>query len=207
MKKLFTIFAILFVASTVFAQTANFKTGITDSDVKAFVKNYDAISAKAKEHAQAYSENKLDPNAYKDMEETFIKCGISSPKAVEKVAAITAGAGYLIAKKELDKDATKVQIMKNMGVDPYQAIENLKANIHKDDMQVIQKNKDLLLTVKLVTKDDVQKIRENPEVKKLEDQAKKEAKEYLKNEFKKNAKDTKDQLKKDGKKLLKNFMN
>jgi 2',3'-cyclic-nucleotide 2'-phosphodiesterase (5'-nucleotidase family) len=94
-----------------------------------------------------------------------------------------------------------------MAVDPYQAIENLKANIHKDDMQVIQKNKDLLLTVKLVTKDDVQKIRENPEVKKLEDQAKKEAKEYLKNEFKKNAKDTKDQLKKDGKKLLKNFMN
>ena len=141
------------------------------------------------------------------MEETFIKCGISSPKAVEKVAAITAGAGYLVAKKELDKDATKVQIMKNMGVDPYQAIENLKANIHKDDMQVIQKNKDLLLTVKLVTKDDVQKIRENPEVQKLEDQAKKEAKEYLKNEFKKNAKDTKDQLKKDGKKLLKNFMN
>ena len=93
MKKLFTIFAILFVASTVFAQTANFKTGITDSDVKAFVKNYDAISAKAKEHGQAYSENKLDPNAYKDMEETFIKCGISSPKAVEKVTVITAGAG------------------------------------------------------------------------------------------------------------------
>ena len=75
-------------------------------------KNF-TISAKAKEHAQAYSENKLDPNAYKDMEETFIKCGISSPKAVEKVAAITAGAGYLVAKKELDKDATKVQIMKN----------------------------------------------------------------------------------------------
>ena len=85
MKKLFTFFAILFVASTVFAQTANFKTGITDSDVKAFVKNYDAISVKAKEHAQAYSENNLDPNAYKDMEETFIKCGISSPKAVTSI--------------------------------------------------------------------------------------------------------------------------
>ena len=129
-------------------------------------------------------------NVYLDNSATTKPCEKSVKKALEMMNEKFGNPSSLhacgfSAKKELDKDATKVQIMKNMGVDPYQAIENLKANIHKDDMQVIQKNKDLLLTVKLVTKDDVQKIRENPEVKKLEDQAKKEAKEYIDSYFEK----------------------
>ena len=71
-----------------------------------------------------------------------------------------------IGSKSAERLVYHVLNMKEEYVEEFaDALVNLKANIHKDDMQVIQKNKDLLLTVKLVTKDDVQKIRENPEVK------------------------------------------
>ena len=206
MKKLLVLVTLLISCATIFAQTPQ-KSGITDSDIKSFVQNYDEISQVAKKYGKDYSENKLSPADLKEAEDTFAKYGISSPNRTYKVTVLTAGTGYLVAKKELEADNTKAKLMQSMGVDANQAINQLKANIHKDDMVVIERNKQLLSSVKLLNQQDIQELRQNPEVKKLEEQAKKEAKEYFKNELKNNAKDTKDQLKKDGKKLLKNFMN
>ena len=206
MKKLLVLVTILITCATAFAQTPQ-KSGITDSDVKSFVQNYDEISQVTKKYGKDYSENKLTPADLKEAEDTFAKYGISAPNRTYKVTVLTAGTGYLVAKKELEADNTKAKLMQSMGVDANQAINQLKANIHKDDMVVIERNKQLLSSVKLLNKKAIQELRQNPEVKKLEEQAKKEAKEYFKNELKNNAKNTKDQLKKDGKKLLKNFMN
>lgn len=206
MKKLLVLVTILITCTMTFAQTPQ-KSGITDSDVKSFVQNYDEISQVTKKYGKDYSENKLTSSDLKEAEDTFAKYGISAPNRTYKVTVLTAGTGYLVAKKELETDSTKAKLMQSMGVDANQAINQLKANIHKDDMVIIERNKQLLSSVKLLNQQDIQELRQNPEVKKLEEQAKKEAKEYFKNEFKNNAKDTKEQLKKDSKKLLKNFMN
>lgn len=116
------------------------KLGITDSDVKSFVNNFDKI----KESLENYNPgaNFDDEKALADVEAILQKHGISGPNRVQKVSAITVGISYEAAVQEMNKelDAATVKQLQAMGFDPYDALKQLKERLHPDDMKVITRN-------------------------------------------------------------------
>lgn len=145
-KNFFLIVIVLFAfAVNLFAQNAESlpKLGITDSDIRAFVKNYDKIEEALKKYDSNSAKN--DSQILAEVEDILEKNGISGPNRVHKVVAITSGVSYEIAAQRINKeiDAATLKQLQAMGFDPYQAIKQLKAMVHPDDMKVITKNADL----------------------------------------------------------------
>lgn len=147
MKKNFFWVAIALFAFAVnlFAQnTESFpKLGITDSDIKAFVENYDEIEEALNKCDTKSTKN--DPQTLSELEDILKKNGISGPNRAHKVLVIASGVSYEIAAQRINKeiDAATLKQLQAMGFDPYQAIKQLKDMVHPDDMKVITKNADL----------------------------------------------------------------
>lgn len=119
MKKFLFAFVALFAAALLFGQAKS--TGLTDSDVQAFCKNFKKIDSDFKRfdvemsdaQALAYS---LD--ADEAVAKVLNKNGISGANAVEKVRAIAYG--YVIARfdEEMAADPEAAKMLKSMGQDP-----------------------------------------------------------------------------------------
>lgn len=206
MKNLFKFFLVLSVlfcvgffcfAEETYDETVQ-KLGITDSDIKAFVKNNEAISKALEEYEETNYSEDSDIEVYNEIEDILGKYGISGPYRTLKVSNMVLGTAYEISKKELENELDKesLALMKSMGMDPYQTIDALKASIHPDDMKVISRNRDLLLSLNMNEDESVSKNTDDKpkKEKKIEDE-KFQLKEKLK-----------EKTKEKGSKMLKNML-
>ena len=143
------VLSLIIACGQAFSQTAASpqKLGVTDGDVKAVATNFDKIQ----EDFDKYDLDFItaDPADYEkvanDLENILKKYGISGPNRLQKTASILSGAAYeeTAAQIEREMDAATLAYMKSMGIDPYAAIQQLKQNIHPDDMKVISRNSHL----------------------------------------------------------------
>ena len=136
-----------FVSLSVFAQSTQF-TGVTDSDVKGWAKNFSTIE---KELDKAGVDSDLD---FDDIAQLSVKKknqvvqilnknGISGNNSIEKFAMISISAAILTAESQLDEQS--LAVMKAMGIDPIAA---LKANVNRLDFAVVQAHsKEVIATV------------------------------------------------------------
>ena len=136
-----------FVSLSVFAQSTQF-TGVTDSDVKGWAKNFSTIE---KELDKAGVDSDLD---FDDIAQLSVKKknqvvqilnknGISGNNSIEKFAMISISAAILTAESQLDEQS--LAVMKAMGIDPIAA---LKENVNRMDFAVVQAHsKEVIATV------------------------------------------------------------
>lgn len=134
MKKIVALVISLFLAVSLFAQSVP-STGLTDKDVKNFIKNYPTFEKEAE---------KIDINesdlallaTYGEIELILEKIGISGPNRAEKLSMI----GYCAAVCAIEQkmDAETLALMKAMGLeDPAASIRVL---INEKDYEVVKKN-------------------------------------------------------------------
>lgn len=142
----FIILGIIIVCGQAFAQTTSQpqKWGVTDSDVKAVATNFDKIQDDFEDYDidPATADTATYEKAAKDLENILQKYGVSGPNRLLKTVTILSGATYerTAAQIEREMDAATLAYMKSMGVDPYASIQQLKQEIHPDDMEVISRN-------------------------------------------------------------------
>lgn len=111
MKKIVALVISLFLAVSLFAQSVP-STGLTDKDVKNFIKNYPTFEKEAE------------------------KIGISGPNRAEKLSMIGYCAAVCAIEQEMD--AETLAMMKAMGLeDPAASIRVL---INEKDYEVVKKN-------------------------------------------------------------------
>lgn len=136
LKKLILALVIVFAAAVVFAEPAS--TGLTDSDVKNFAKNYETIYYALQEYGYSdplsYGENASDTAS---VEKILEKNGISGPNRVNKLSMIGKCIGIAGAEAELAKDPESAAILKAMGMDP---MADLKKDVNSKDLNVVTAN-------------------------------------------------------------------
>ena len=137
MKKLFVILLVFVISFSAFAQSAA-STGLTDSDVKSFCKNFSTIKAEL----DKLGVDVQDTDSLASAESAKAKAisilnknGISGNNAFEKVAAI--GYGYAIEGYEstLAADPQAAKMIQSMGIDP---IADVRAKIAPSDLKVVK---------------------------------------------------------------------
>ena len=137
MKKLFVILLVFVISFSAFAQSAA-STGLTDSDVKSFCKNFSTIKAEL----DKLGVDVQDTDSLASAESAKAKAisilnknGISGNNAFEKVAAI--GYGYAIESYEssLAADPQAAKMIQSMGIDP---IADVRAKIAPNDLKVVK---------------------------------------------------------------------
>lgn len=138
-KKWFAALAAFFLMALVFAEPKS--TGLTDSDVKNWAKNLNAID---RELSAAGVSSDGVTNASKKQkaqaEQILQKYGISAPNSIEKYAMINQCATIVMAESGAGMeglDAQSMAMMKSMGIDPF---AQLKANINSKDYKVVLAN-------------------------------------------------------------------
>lgn len=133
------VLSLIIACGQAFSQTAASpqKLGVTDGDVKAVATNFDKYDLDFVTADLADYEKVAN-----DLENILKKYGVSGPNRLQKTASILSGAAYeeTAAQIEREMDAATLAYMKSMGIDPYAAIQQLKQNIHPDDMKVISRN-------------------------------------------------------------------
>lgn len=121
MKKIISILSILFTVSVLFAEPKS--TGLTDSDVSNFVKNYTEICQSME---AVTSESKADS--------ILSKYGISGPGRMEKYQTLAYGTAAVVAEQEID--AESAALLKSLGMDP---LAQFTSNINSKDFALIKK--------------------------------------------------------------------
>lgn len=146
MKRVIVVCLILLLFSGVAITQEAVTSGLTDADVKAFIKNYNSIQSELNSigldfedlgYSQSTSSNTVI--------ETFLgKYGLSGPNRVNKLNAISLCYGYLLAEQELNKDPMTAAMMKQNGIDP---LASMRGMVNKKDCDVVSKNLSGLATV------------------------------------------------------------
>ena len=119
MKKNLLACVALFVGALLFGQAKS--TGLTDSDVQAFCKNFKKIESDFRNYGADLSDAQALAYAL-DADDAVArvlnKNGISGANAVDKVRAIAYG--YVIARydEEMSADPETAKILKSLGQDP-----------------------------------------------------------------------------------------
>lgn len=134
MKKIVSLIVSLFLTVSLFAQGAA-STGLTDKDVKNFIKNYPTF-VKETEKFDIDESDLAALAAYGEVELLLEKIGISGPNRAEKLSMI----GYCTVVCAIDQemDAETLAMMKAIGLeDPAAAIRPL---INEKDYEVVRKN-------------------------------------------------------------------
>ena len=139
MKKLISILAALFLCALVFAQNAK-STGLTDSDIQAFCKNYSKIYTDVEKTGMNLTDPgslALGASAQAQVTKVLNKNGISGNNAYDKVIAIAYG--YTIAKYDeaMAADPQSAALLKSFGMDP---MAQYRALVADADQKVINKN-------------------------------------------------------------------
>ena len=134
MKKILLACVALFVGAFLFGQAKS--TGLTDSDVQAFCKNFKKIESDFDNYGMELSDAQALAYALgadDAVTRVLNKNGISGANAVEKVRAIAYG--YIIARfeQEMAADPEAAKILKSMGQDP---IAEIRANVSAADQKV-----------------------------------------------------------------------
>ena len=139
MKKLFVILLVFTVSFSSFAQSTA-STGLTDSDVKSFCKNFSTIKAEL----DKLGVDVQDTDSLAGAESAKAKAlsilnknGVSGNNAFEKVKAI--GFGYAIESFEasLAADPQAAKMIQSMGVDP---IADVRSKVAPADCKVVKKH-------------------------------------------------------------------
>lgn len=135
MKKVLMLVVAAMASFALFAQNAK-STGLTDKDVKNFVKNYTAIST-GLEKIGGY-ENK-ETGTIKEFAEAEIlleKNGITGPNRCEKVGMIGKSIALCIAEQEMGGiDDASLAMMKKLGMDPLARIRN---TVNEADYKIVK---------------------------------------------------------------------
>ena len=139
MKKLISIFAALLLCFCVFAQSAK-STGLTDSDVQSFCKNYSKIYSDVEKTGMVITDPSsliLGASAQAQVTKVLNKNGVSGNNAYDKVVAIAYG--YTIAKYDeaMAADPQSAALLKSFGMDPMAEYRNMVA---ESDQKVVNKN-------------------------------------------------------------------
>ena len=134
MKKILLACVALFVGALLFGQAKS--TGLTDSDVQAFCKNFKKIESDFDNYGMELSDAQALAYALgadDAVTRVLNKNGISGANAAEKVRAIAYG--YIIARfeQEMAADPEAAKILKSMGQDP---IAEIRANVSAADQKV-----------------------------------------------------------------------
>ena len=134
MKKILFAFAALFAAALVFGQANS--TGLTDSDVQAFCKNFKKIESDFDNYGMELSDAQALAYALgadDAVTRVLNKNGISGANAVDKVRAIAYA--YIIARfeQEMAADPDAAKAIKSMGQDP---IAEIRANVSAADQKI-----------------------------------------------------------------------
>ena len=139
MKKLISIFAALCLCFCVFAQSAK-STGLTDSDVQSFCKNYSKIYTELEKTGMNLTDTSslvLGASAQAQVTKVLNKYGVSGNNAYDKVVALAYA--YTVAKYDevLASDPKSAALLKSFGMDPMAEYRNLVADA---DLKVVNKN-------------------------------------------------------------------
>ena len=159
MKKLLTFLVVITMTLSAFAQAKS--TGLSDSDVKMFCKNFSSIYTELEkiginlEDTSTFINN--DANT-KSANKVLNKNGISGKNAYNKVEAIAYGYAVETYDLTLQKDPKTALLMKKLNVDPVAEIRPL---INEKDAEVVHNNYDELDKVykenfDTVTEEDVE---------------------------------------------------
>jgi cytochrome c556 len=130
---LFTLcFSLAFV---LFAEPKS--TGITDSDVKNYAKNFDSIQKELDKLGVLTDDNGIQATAKQkaDIDKILQKYGITGANCIEKFGMISACATVLVGESELD--AESIALMKSFGMDP---MAELKKYTNSKDFEVVKAN-------------------------------------------------------------------
>lgn len=139
MKKFISIIAAVFICACVFAQNAK-STGLTDSDVQSFCKNYNKIYTELEKVGVVVTDTEslvLSASAQVTVNKVLNKYGVSGNNAYDKVVAIAYG--YAVGKYDetLAADPQTAALMKSFGMDPMAQIRSMVA---ESDQKVVDKN-------------------------------------------------------------------
>lgn len=134
MKKIVALLGSLFLTVSLFAQGVP-STGLTDKDVKNFIKNYPTF-VKETEKFDIDESDLAVLATYGEIELLLEKIGISGPNRAEKLSMI----GYCIAVCTVDQemDAETMAMMKALGLEDPAA--SMRALINEKDYEVVKKN-------------------------------------------------------------------
>lgn len=130
---LFTLcFSLAFV---LFAEPKS--TGITDSDVKNYAKNFDSIQKELDKLGVLTDDNGIQATAKQkaDIDKILQKYGITGANCIEKFGMISACATVLVGESEID--AESAAMMKSFGMDP---LAELKKYVNSKDYGVVEAN-------------------------------------------------------------------
>ena len=139
MKSVFkkiVLFTLCFsLAVVLFAEPKS--TGITDSDVKNYAKNFDSIQKELDKLGVLTDDNNIQATAKQkaDIDKILQKYGISGSNCIEKFGMISACAAVLVGESEID--AESAALMKSFGMDP---LAELKKYTNSKDFAVVQAN-------------------------------------------------------------------
>ena len=142
MKKIFILIAAFTVSISVFAQNAK-STGLSDSDVKNWIKNSSAIENALDE--LDIDVDDIDLLSAKDrasVESILRKYGISAPKSLEKYMKIIRCSTVLFIESQMDSATLKM--MESMGIDSF---NGMKSEINSKDYAVVAANSSGVLNV------------------------------------------------------------
>ncbi|MCQ2604360.1 MAG: hypothetical protein MJ215_04890 [Spirochaetia bacterium] len=131
MKKIILVLFAFLLTAGAFAQEVK-SVGITDSDVKNFAKNFNAIAKEI---------DKLGDDDASKLESILEKYGISGPGRFQKFVMMMKCSEVAVFDKTMADDPETAKIMKSMGMDPMAKTRSL---INQKDFDVVNANVDLL---------------------------------------------------------------
>lgn len=139
MKKFLFVCLALFVGALAFAQNAA-STGLTDSDVQTFCKNFNKMKADLEKFGADVSDAQalafaISGNA--DVTKILNKYGISGSNSVQKLCAIAYGYAVERCEEELAADPETARMLKSMGQDPVATIRSL---VSDSDVKVVKRH-------------------------------------------------------------------
>lgn len=111
-------------------------TGLTDPDMKAIIKNYEAIMDALDEYGADYTADDYD-SLDDDLEDILASFGISGPGRYNKLIMAHWCEGYLDYQAELKKDFKTAMVMKAAGIDP---LADYRRMLNDDDLKVVKAN-------------------------------------------------------------------
>ncbi len=134
MKKILFVCLALFMAAAAFSQSAK-ATGLTDSDVTSFCKNFKKLESDFKKLGLDLEDREgvvAAVQADKKVIEVLNKNGITGGNAVDKLKAL--GYGYAVECYDdtLAKDPETAAMVKNLGIDPIAEARKLVADADKN---------------------------------------------------------------------------
>ena len=137
MKKIFAVLLTITMAFTVFAQKIGMPTGLTDSDVSAFAKNYDKIYAEIGNGESFQNYETFSNEDVEKMTKILNKYGITGKNATDKMNAITNGYTSLMFEQASSSNLTTSLMMKSLSIDP---AGTLRMMVAEQDLAVIKKH-------------------------------------------------------------------